>query len=67
MKPNEGKTDRIIRVILGSVFVAGGFFVSQPLSALLWIAGGVLVFTGAIGICGLYSVFGINTCGIKKQ
>ncbi len=67
MKPNEGKIDRIIRVVAGAGLVAGGFFVSQPLSILLWAAGAVFVLTGAVGFCGLYAVLGINTCKIKKQ
>ncbi|MBW7935395.1 MAG: DUF2892 domain-containing protein, partial [Gemmatimonadaceae bacterium] len=30
-----------------------------------WI-GVVPILTGAMGVCPLYSVFGINTCGVKK-
>lgn len=67
MKSNEGKVDRIIRVILGLGLITGGFFTAGTLQIVLWVVGAVSLITGAIGFCGLYAIFGINTCGIKKQ
>lgn len=64
---NEGKTDRIVRVILGAGLIAIGFYVTGIASIVLWVVGAILVTTGATGFCGLYSLFKINTCEIKKK
>ena len=57
-KQNMGKTDRIIRVILGVLFIGNVFFALQhPIG---WI-GVILVATAIAGICPLYSLLGINT------
>ncbi len=66
-KVNEGKVDRIIRVILGIGLVTGGFFASGVLAIVLWAAGAVSIITGVIGFCGLYALLGINTCEIPKK
>lgn len=67
MKPNEGKVDRIIRVVLGLGLITGGFFTAGTVQIVLWVLGAVSLITGAIGFCGLYALLGINTCGIKKR
>jgi uncharacterized membrane protein HdeD (DUF308 family) len=57
-KHNVGKTDRIIRVILGVVLIGNVFFALQhPIG---WV-GVILVVTGIAGICPLYTLLGINT------
>ena len=57
-KSNVGKTDRIIRVILGVLLIGNVFFALQhPIG---WV-GVILVLTGLAGICPLYSLLGINT------
>lgn len=57
-KNNVGKTDRIIRVILGVLLIGNVFFALQhPIG---WL-GVILVLTGIAGICPLYSLLGINT------
>ena len=61
MKANEGKIDRIIRLVLGAGLVAGGFFVSGVAAIVLWVLGGIALFTGATGFCLLYMPFGIST------
>ncbi len=57
MKQNIGKTDRIIRVVIGLIVIAvGAYFKSW------WGAIGLLpIITAALGWCGLYAVFGIST------
>jgi len=57
MKQNIGKTDRIIRVVIGLIIIAvGAYFKSW------WGAIGLLpIITAALGWCGLYAVFGIST------
>jgi len=61
---NVGQIDRIIRVILGLIFAALGFyfFSSQViLAGVFVILAIVMFFTAAMGTCLLYSPFNINT------
>ncbi len=58
MKCNTGKTDRILRVILGIVIIAFGWVYQSWWGAL----GIVPIFTAAIGWCPVYLPFGISTC-----
>ncbi len=67
IKQNEGVTDRIIRVIVGSFALVAAFFWLGGTPQLVAYAVGVIALvTGLVGYCGLYSIFGISTCKIKK-
>lgn len=65
-RKNEGSLDRAIRIVAGMVFISAGLFllegiqgsaVGLVLSALgLW-----FVVTGAVGVCPMYTPFGITT------
>ena len=57
-KNNVGKTDRIIRIVLGVLLIGNVFFALQ--SPIGWI-GVILLVTGIAGICPLYSLLGLNT------
>ena len=58
LKHNMGKTDRLIRVVLGVLLIGNVFFALQhPIG---WV-GVILLVTGIFGICPLYSLLGINT------
>jgi hypothetical protein len=61
MKRNIGKSDRIIRVLIGLIVIAvGAYFKSW------WGAIGLLpIFTAALGWCPPYTLFGISTCKVK--
>ena len=61
MKCNIGKTDRIIRVLIGLIVVAVGVYLKSWWGAI----GLVPLFTAAIGWCGLYTLFGMSTCKAK--
>ncbi len=61
-KVHEGTADRVIRVVLGLALIT--LAVTKGMTW-AWI-GVVPVLTGATGICPLYSLLGINTCGVKK-
>ncbi len=66
-KTNEGNIDRIVRVAVG-VAALVVFFMNQG-TPLGWVALVVAVlglFTGLVGWCALYSIFGINTCKTKS-
>jgi len=54
---NVGKTDKIIRVILGLVIISGGVLFQS-----WWgLVGAVSLVTAAMGWCPLYIVAGLNT------
>ncbi|MBC7600618.1 MAG: DUF2892 domain-containing protein [Polaromonas sp.] len=59
MKTNEGVIDRSLRVILGLVLI--GLAATGTVG--LWGYIGVIpLITGAIGMCPIYSLLGINSC-----
>ena len=60
LKRNEGNVDRVVRVVLGAGLISLVFF--GPQTNLGWI-GLVPLFTGAVGMCPIYRLFGFNTCG----
>ncbi len=62
MTKNEGTWDRIIRVILGLILLYVGYAMAPaPWNYVAYVVGIILVVTGAIGYCLLYSLFKINT------
>jgi len=67
MEKNEGTVDRVIRVILGFILIIGPVQIglSGPLAIIVMLIGLILLITGTIGYCGLYTVIGINT--LKKK
>lgn len=62
MKPNEGRLDRSLRILLGVALILWAAVFNGPGWA--WI--GVLpLISGLTGFCGLYALLGMNTCKIK--
>lgn len=58
MKCNVGKTDRIIRVLVGLVLIALGIYLNS-----WWgVIGVIPLATAAIGWCPLYLPFGWSSC-----
>ncbi len=64
MKTNEGGVDRILRIVAGLVLI--GLTLSGIIGVWGWI-GIVPLVTGAIGMCPLYSVLGLNTCPMNSK
>jgi len=62
MKTNEGKLDRILRIVVGLGLLSLVFVGPQTLWGLV---GLVPLLTGLAGYCPLYQVFGFNTCPFK--
>lgn len=64
-----GTLDRAVRIILSVVFAVLFFTgtVSGALGMVLLVAGGIFLATSLISFCPLYTVLGINTCGVKKN
>ncbi|HVU53819.1 MAG TPA: DUF2892 domain-containing protein [Puia sp.] len=68
MKKNMSDGDRTIRILAAALiiilYLADAFH--GTLAIILLIVAGVFLLTGFIGICPLYSLFGISTCKLNK-
>lgn len=64
MKTNEGKMDRILRVVVGLALLSLVFV--GPETVWGWF-GLIPLVTGLIGFCPLYRVFGLSTCPLEKN
>ncbi|MCF8335004.1 MAG: DUF2892 domain-containing protein [Bacteroidales bacterium] len=63
MKKNIGKTDKVIRIILGLVIGAVGIYFQSWWGLL----GLIPLVTAFVGTCALYLPFGISTCSTKTE
>lgn len=69
MKQNMGNTDRIIR-ILAAILIAVLYFtntITGTLGYVLLGVGSIFLLTSLISFCPLYTLFGMNTCQVKKK
>ena len=65
MTCNIGKTDRIIRIVIGAAALGWGIMNNCIIAD---VVGGLLILTAIIGWCLPYALFGINTgCKTKKE
>jgi len=65
MKANVGSADRLVRVVLGLLVLSYVFIGAEPMR--WWgLAGLVPLLTAAMSYCPLYSILGMNTCGVKQ-
>jgi hypothetical protein len=64
---NVGMIDRVIRIIFGIIlmYLFIGNMVAAPWSYLVALIGLILLVTGIVGTCPLYSILGMNTLGKK--
>ncbi len=62
-RKNIGKTDRIIRLVIGVVIGAIGIFYQTWWGLLAILPLG----TAAFSFCGLYRLLGINTCQVDPK
>jgi hypothetical protein len=67
MKNNVGKLDQTLRYIGAIVLVIIAVIIEAAWSWFLLIPAVVLAITAAVGWCGLYKLFGINTCKIDTK
>ncbi|MBI3222307.1 MAG: DUF2892 domain-containing protein [Nitrosomonadales bacterium] len=63
MKTNVGGIDRILRIAIGLVLIA--LAATGTIGVWGWI-GVVPLLTGIFKFCPAYSIFGTNTCPMKK-
>jgi hypothetical protein len=64
---NVGMIDRVVRIIIGIALLAifALNMVAAPWSYLVALVGLIILVTGAVGTCGLYSILRMNTLGKK--
>ncbi|MFH1001120.1 MAG: DUF2892 domain-containing protein [Bacteroidota bacterium] len=69
MKKNVGVCDKVIRVVLAIIIGLLYYFgvISGTWGIVLLVLAIVFLFTGLLNFCGLYSLFGINTCKKKED
>ena len=63
MECNVGATEKIIRFILGFVFL----YLGLKFNALFYVIAIILFATAAIGFCPLNKILGLNTCKQKEK
>ena len=68
MKKNIGSIDKILRLVLAIVLFTVAYLgmVEGTLAIVAYVAGAVMLFTAFMKSCPLYSIFGINSCPMKK-
>ena len=69
MKKNVGSIDRVVRVIIAlaaAYFAYQGGFELAWIATVLYVVAGIMLFSTLMGSCPLYSIFGMNTCKVKK-
>lgn len=62
LSKNVGSVDRIIRIVVGLALIAGFFLNRDGAYSWLYLIGIIPLLTGIFGTCGIYSLFGVNTC-----
>jgi hypothetical protein len=68
MKRNIGSTDKIIRYLIAIVICILYLtnVISGVLSIVLLVVAAILILTSLFSFCGIYAIFGFNTCEPKK-
>ena len=69
MKKNVGSVDKIIRYILAIVLVALYYFgtLTGIWGTVALVGAAVLVLTSLFSFCGIYAIFGMNTCKVPES
>lgn len=71
MKKNIGSADRLVRLGIGTLFVAASIYVAWQINPWLGliplVIGAFLVYEAAIGWCALYALLGKNTCPVRAR
>ena len=69
MKKNMGNTDKLIRIMaaIGCFAIVLLVKPAEPYGLILRIAGLILAATSLFSFCPLYTLLGINTCGIEDK
>ncbi len=66
MEKNEGRLDRLVRVLLGAVLTGVGFgAVGGGGGIALGVIGVIVLLTGITGRCLIYRLINFNTLGVR--
>ncbi|MCZ7675502.1 MAG: DUF2892 domain-containing protein [Roseovarius sp.] len=67
LKKNVGKTDRIVRIVVGLALLAG--FALNPGGTYSWLylIGLIPLATGLMGSCPAYTLFGFSSCPLNRK
>lgn len=63
LKNNVGSIDKVLRIVIGLVLISLVFI--GPQTPWGWV-GIIPLVTAAFGSCPMYSLFGFNSCPLKK-
>ncbi len=70
MKKNVGNIDRVLRILvaafLGYLIFSGTLVLSSLLGIIALIIAVIFGFTGIVGWCAIYQLFGASTCPVKQ-
>jgi hypothetical protein len=62
IKQNENLTDRLLRGLLATLLLVGGYYwFGGVLQIIFYVLGAVLLFTAVTGFCALYTILGVDT------
>ncbi|MEI5984620.1 MULTISPECIES: YgaP family membrane protein [Sphingobacterium] len=63
MKKNMGTADKIIRISIAFIIAVLYYLgiISGTLAIILLLVAGIFILTSLIGVCPIYSIFGIST------
>ena len=64
LSTNEGRADRVLRIVFGAALLSLVFVGPKTLWGLIGI---VPLLTGIAGVCPVYSLFGVSTCSMKSR
>ena len=67
MTKNMGGTDRIIRTIVAIIALTLYFTgtLTGTVGIVTLVVAGVFLLTSSVSFCPLYTILGLNTCGVK--
>jgi len=67
MKKNVGVTDKWLRILFAAVIMVLYYmgYISGTIAMVLLVVGIVMLLTSLLGICPMYSIFGISSCKRK--
>ncbi|QDC10180.1 DUF2892 domain-containing protein [Oceanicola sp. D3] len=65
-KNNVGGIDRILRILVGAGLLIGFVLNRDSAYSWLYLIGIIPLVTGLLATCPLYSLFGLNTCPMKR-
>lgn len=68
MKKNMGSTDRFIRIFIAVALLTTFYTdtVTDVLGYIMLAVAAILILTTFVSFCPLYTLFGVNTCKLKK-